>query len=217
MHLVFDAFLPRPICISSPNLTKLLWINNNPDSSWRQSSKGKAPSSTYKTQNKVSTFPCENVFPLCPVSVPMSCGEWERCCNVIMFKPAFVHSFSIVSAKAITTKRNNTGAIQSPSLTPTFWLIVSLVFPILRTTFKSWYILATEERSFGGGHHISSKSEASECDQRYQTPWKGPKMRHKWVSRDCVLCGVTFLSWTFHLGIQLQVRIQNDISLCFFW
>ena len=109
----------------------------------------------------------------------------------IIINPEFVHSFSSVSAKSITMKRNNTGAIQSPCLTPTLWLIVSLVFPILITTFKSWYILVMEEQSFGG-HHISSKSEASECDPQYQMPWLGPQMRHKWVSLDCVLCRVTF-------------------------
>ena len=48
-------------------------------------------------------------------------------------------------------KALDTGAIQSPCLTPTVWLIVSSVFLILRTTFRSWYILAMLERSFGGG------------------------------------------------------------------
>ena len=151
MHSVFDALLPWPLCISSPNLTKWLWISDRPNSSWRRSSKGKATSSTYNTQNRVSKFPCDNVFTLCPVSLPVSCNKCERYCNVIMFKPALVHYFSSVSAKAITMKRNRTGGIQSPCLTPTVWLIVSLFFPILRTIFKSWYILAMEERSFGGG------------------------------------------------------------------
>ena len=151
MHSVFDAFFPRPMCISSPNLTKWLWISDRPNSSWRRSSKGKAPLSTYKTQNRVSKFPCNNVFTLCPVNLPMSCGKCERCCNVIMFKLALVHYLSSLLAKAITMKRNRTGAMQSTCLTSTVWLIVSSVFPILRTTFRSWYILAMEERRFGGG------------------------------------------------------------------
>ena len=119
--------------------------------------------------------------------------------------------FQVFCRKSISMKSNRTGVIQSPCLTPTFWLVVSSISPILRTTFRSWYILVMEERSFGGGDHTSSKSGSLECDQRYQTPWQGPQTRRKWVSCDCVLCGVVFSWWTFHLGIQLQVRIRTDI------
>ena len=138
MNLVFDTLFPWPMWISSPNLTKWLWISDKPNSSWILTSKGKAPLSTYKIQNRVSKFSCENAFSLCPVSLSMSYGEWERYCNVIMVKPALVHYFSSVSENVITMKRNETGYIQYPFITPKLWLIVSLVSPILRTTFKSW-------------------------------------------------------------------------------
>ena len=63
IHSVFDALFPRPMCISSPNLTKWLWISDRPNSSWRRFSKGKAQSSTYKTQYRVSKFPSEKFLP----------------------------------------------------------------------------------------------------------------------------------------------------------
>ena len=124
--------------------------------SWSRSSKVNAPSSTYSTQKRARSVPCSKLFFLFPVSLPTSRGECLCCLRLIIFRSALICSVSKVSENSITINRNITGAIQSPCLTPTVWLVFSSIFPIFRTTFKSCYILGMADRSFGGAPYRSS-------------------------------------------------------------
>ena len=124
--------------------------------SWSRSSKVNTPSSTYSTQKRARSVPCSRFFFLCPVSLPTSRGECVCCHKFIIFRSALIHSVSKVSANAITINKNRTGDMKSACLTPTVWLIFYSIFPIFRTTFRSWYILEMADRSFGGAPYRSS-------------------------------------------------------------
>ena len=63
---------------------------------------------------------------------------------------ALSHSFSSVSANAITKKRNRTGAMLSPCLTPTVNGIEVSILPIISRTFVFAYMRFIADTNFGG-------------------------------------------------------------------
>jgi len=58
---VLDAFVPRPMCISSPNLLEWEYIKFSPTSIYSLFSKANVSSPTYRMKNRDNKQPCENL------------------------------------------------------------------------------------------------------------------------------------------------------------
>ena len=70
--------------------------------------------------------------------------------NLIILKPFLTHSFSNVSANAITENRKSTGATMSPCFTLTSKGMDMSIFTSISITLLSGYILLISENNLGG-------------------------------------------------------------------
>ena len=105
---------------------------------------------------------------------------WDR----IIFRPFSSQTSPRISEKAFIKNRNNTGAMLSPCLTPTSWKIVSILFKILSTTIKYWYVLWIVEKNFGGDPYLSSTLTSSLwplVSKAFTRPTKSTKVGKLWL------------------------------------
>ena len=96
--------------------------------------------------------PLEKVVGACIVRLPLSIGEFVRVLNVIILWPNFFQIILSVYTNAMII--NKKGDMQSPCLTPNFFPISDLAFPILITIFRSAYIRAMAWRCLGGAPYL---------------------------------------------------------------
>ena len=119
----------------------------------------KAPSSTYRHCRISYAERVRDVYWLMEwlliAALPSKRASSDAVCTVTTPMPWFFHSISRVSANADMRNKNSTGAILSPSRTPTPCSISSTSFSILRTTTRSVYILSIADTNLGGAPYFS--------------------------------------------------------------
>ena len=159
MTSVFAAVSPRPRCISSPSLLKVLFMSWMPSIMSSLELKMKAPLSTYSIWRIANSSPLYRSFFLWPVSCPLinySGVSKDTLLNSAFGFSAADHSASRVSAKAAIMNRKITGERLSPCLTPTFCGISDFSLPIFKITLRLVYNLLIASQSFGGAPNFSS-------------------------------------------------------------
>mmetsp|Transcript_22884 Transcript_22884/g.52540 ORF Transcript_22884/g.52540 Transcript_22884/m.52540 type:complete len:209 (-) Transcript_22884:166-792(-) len=87
--------------------------------------------------------------------IPFSKSSSDARTTCILSNPFDSQIVSSESAKAFMRKRNRTGAILSPCLTPTSCNISFTLFPIFKTTVRSVYIRLITLHRLGGAPYLS--------------------------------------------------------------
>ena len=117
MHSVLEGLDPRPMCISSLNLSKWVKIISRTFSRSLLLLNTNVSLSTYIMQNNSKTFSELKDFGLWLTICSVERGDFLCLKNMALVRPFFVHYFSIVLSNFMMRNMKKTGFMLSPCLT----------------------------------------------------------------------------------------------------
>ena len=119
------------------------------------------PSSTYIMQNKSNSIPDEKMLDWWLTNCPGDLGELSLRVNWYLLGPRDVHSSYSVSAKAIIKKRNSTGVMLYPCLTPTFKSMDVSTLSLMSLTMLFPYMRLIADHIIGGAPYSPRMATSS--------------------------------------------------------